>query len=96
MKPFGFRIHQLWQCIHIGRLEFTEASIVHDLRGQFMLRSQMRQGVFIGRVAGLGFPDRFESQFFEQHRSKLLRRIDVELAAGRHGNGLHDLVEIPL
>ena len=96
MEPLGLRIHQLGQRIHIGGLEFAEAPIVHDLRGQFVLGSQLRQRVFIRRVAGLGFPDRLESQLFEQHRGELLRRIDVELAAGYHGNGLHDLVEIPL
>ncbi|MCG3777347.1 MAG: hypothetical protein JW388_0032 [Nitrospira sp.] len=41
MEPFGLRVHHLRQGIDIGRFELAEAPIVHNLRGQFMLRSEL-------------------------------------------------------
>ena len=61
-----------------------------------MLGRQLRQGVFIGRKAGLGLPDGFEAHLVEQHGGQLLGGIDIELPSRQASDRLHHAVQLPL
>ena len=83
MQTSGLGIHQPRQSIHIGGLQFAEASVVENLSRQLMLQGQLRQHVLIGRIAGLGFFDRRKLELFKEHFAELLRRIHIEFNASQ-------------
>ena len=77
-------VDQRRQRVGIGRLELGERPVLDDLGGQLVAEGELLEHVGVGRVAGLGLPERRQLELLEQDGGELLGRADVELAAREH------------
>ena len=95
MDAPGARVHERRQRVDVGVLELAEPAVREDLQRQIVLRRELREHVFVRRVAGLGLPDRPELQLLEQDLLQLLRRGDQEALSGQRVDLLLELRELP-
>ena len=77
------RVDQRRQRVGIRRLELGECPVLDDLGGQLVAEGELLQHVGVGRVAGLGLPERRQLELLEEDGGELLGRADIELARPR-------------
>ncbi len=81
----GLGVHELGQCVHVGRLELLDGPVLQDLAGELVDEGQLLQHVLRGGGGpGLGrLLAGLQAQPVEEHFPELDRRVDVELALGQ-------------